>query len=227
MAATCWLWAMSRAFRCAAGGPGLQIYSHTCQVGRAGTHQRCLPLPCWCTSLDQSMTWLSAAGAAHKPATGCVMLMVQVWDALQNNLLYVWKLPRSEVPSPHHADFVSSLCFNLAADGSVQLCAGCSNGVIQVGAGHAALIIHTHPAMHGCTVAASKHSTRPRHQAVHTLYCAVNCCCSKLQSSGAVTVWCKCGSRTNMCNSGCSYYYQHFTGSGARLIALSAAQQGS
>lgn len=60
------------------------------------------------------------------------MLPPQVWDALQNNLLYVWKLPRSEVPSTHHTDFVSSLCFNLAADGSVQLCAGCSSGVIQV-----------------------------------------------------------------------------------------------
>lgn len=59
---------------------------------------------------------------------------MQVWDAVHNNLLYVWKLPRSEVPSPHHADFVSSLCFNMAADGSVQLCAGCSSGVIQVSA---------------------------------------------------------------------------------------------
>lgn len=58
--------------------------------------------------------------------------LLQVWDAVQNNLLYVWKLPRSEVASPHHADFVSSLCFNLAADGSTQLCAGCSSGVIQV-----------------------------------------------------------------------------------------------
>lgn len=62
-------------------------------------------------------------------------LLLQVLDAAQNNLLYVWKLPRSEVPSPHHADFVSSLCFNLAADGSVQLCAGCSSGAIQVRAG--------------------------------------------------------------------------------------------
>lgn len=57
---------------------------------------------------------------------------LQVLDAAQNNLLFVWKLPRSELPSPHHADFVSSLCFNLAADGSVQLCAGCSSGAIQV-----------------------------------------------------------------------------------------------
>lgn len=58
--------------------------------------------------------------------------MLQVWDALMNNLVFFWKLPRSQPALPHHADFVKSLCFNMAADGSVQLCAGCSNGTIQV-----------------------------------------------------------------------------------------------
>lgn len=81
---------------------------------------------CWHGQVTFSVHNVSVCGSG---------LLLQVLDAAQNNLLYVWKLPRSEVPSPHHADFVSSVCFNLDADGSVQLCAGCSSGAIQVQAG--------------------------------------------------------------------------------------------
>jgi hypothetical protein len=87
------------------------------------------------TSLTQTVVIVTFSTVVIEGArTACVAHcgLLQVWDAVQSNLLYVWELPRSEVPSPHHADFVSSLCFNLAADGSTQLCAGCSSGVIQV-----------------------------------------------------------------------------------------------
>jgi hypothetical protein len=57
---------------------------------------------------------------------------VTVWDGAGKAQLFAWRLPRSEVPSRHHADFVCSLTFNLAGDGSAQLCAGCSSGAIQV-----------------------------------------------------------------------------------------------
>jgi WD40 repeat protein len=58
--------------------------------------------------------------------------LMQVWDGAGESLLFVWQLPRSEVPSTQHTDFVRGLAFNMAADRSVQLCAGCSNSSIHV-----------------------------------------------------------------------------------------------
>jgi hypothetical protein len=123
-----------------------------------------------------------------------VVILLQVWDALQNNLLYVWKLPRSEGPSPHHADFVSSLCFNLAADGSVQLCAGCSSGVIQVGAGHAALSAHPR-CMAVLLPQDSLQPLLPPLHAGHALYCSL------LLQAGEFRYFCKfCKSCAEMCS---------------------------
>ncbi|WIA13891.1 hypothetical protein OEZ85_002463 [Tetradesmus obliquus] len=56
----------------------------------------------------------------------------KVWDETGANLLYVWKLPRSEPASTQHADFVRGLCFTVSEAGGVLLCAGCSSGNIQV-----------------------------------------------------------------------------------------------
>jgi hypothetical protein len=57
---------------------------------------------------------------------------MQVWDETTSNLLYVWKLPKSEPASICHADFVRGISFMLAADGQVQLCVGTSSGDIHV-----------------------------------------------------------------------------------------------
>ncbi|KAF6263935.1 WD40-repeat-containing domain protein [Scenedesmus sp. NREL 46B-D3] len=57
---------------------------------------------------------------------------LQVWDDTGANLLYVWKLPRSQPASTQHADFVRGLCFTVSEAGGVLLCAGCSSGTIQV-----------------------------------------------------------------------------------------------
>lgn len=58
--------------------------------------------------------------------------MLQVWDDTGASLLFVWKLPKNEMPSMQHADFVRGICFTVTDAGGVQLCAGCSNGSIQV-----------------------------------------------------------------------------------------------
>eukprot|EP00879_Flechtneria_rotunda_P028751 GHRR01030969.1.p1 GENE.GHRR01030969.1~~GHRR01030969.1.p1 ORF type:complete len:313 (+),score=62.62 GHRR01030969.1:373-1311(+) len=57
---------------------------------------------------------------------------LQVWDQAGVNLLYFWNLPKGEPPSTYHADFVRGISFNVSQDGHTQLCAGCSNGDIQV-----------------------------------------------------------------------------------------------
>eukprot|EP00879_Flechtneria_rotunda_P025816 GHRR01027463.1.p1 GENE.GHRR01027463.1~~GHRR01027463.1.p1 ORF type:complete len:249 (+),score=58.24 GHRR01027463.1:1131-1877(+) len=57
---------------------------------------------------------------------------MQVWDQAGVNLLYFWNLPKGEPPSTYHADFVRGISFNVSQDGHTQLCAGCSNGDIQV-----------------------------------------------------------------------------------------------
>lgn len=60
-----------------------------------------------------------------------LLLYTQVWDDAGVNLLYVWKVPKSPAVSSH-ADFVRGVAFNMSAEGGVQLCAGCSSGLIQV-----------------------------------------------------------------------------------------------
>lgn len=100
-------------------------------------------MPCAGMLQPGTITTWTASHSACNTATAC-RLMAQVWDSQGNNLLYVWRLPRSEVPCTQHADFVRGISFNMAADGSVQLCAGCSNGTIQVRKNSQIIIVYAH-----------------------------------------------------------------------------------